>query len=173
MLTLVAEASAVHMPGGLPPGFVACPPTLEDAESLGRLYYAAYDPGVACATAEEAIEDIRAAFQGAYGDLWLAGSWVIARDGALVAALLSVQRAPWDDTPDCPFIIELFTARPCRRQGLARALVSQCLARAGATTRPYVALRVDAANDAALRLYTALGFRQWRMGLDSWPPHRG
>jgi hypothetical protein len=28
--------------------------------------------------------------------------------GADLAALLAVHRAPWDDTPDCPFIADLF-----------------------------------------------------------------
>jgi hypothetical protein len=48
---------------------------------------------------------------------------VIERDGKLVAALLAVRRARWDDTSDCPFITDLFTDQRFRRQGLARTLL--------------------------------------------------
>jgi len=130
--------------------------------ALGRLYYEAYDPGVACETVQEAIADIRAAFQGAYGVLWLAASAVIEHDREVVAAMLVVHRAPWEDTPDCPFVIELFTARSYRRLGLARALLSRCLLLVGATEKPHLALRVDATNRAALQLYASLGFSEWR-----------
>jgi GNAT superfamily N-acetyltransferase len=162
MLTFVADALSAPRPIPWPSGHIIRSSTPLDAVALGRLYYEAYDPGLACESVEEAIADIRATFQGAYGVLWLAASSVIEHDRELVAAMLVVHRAPWEDTPDCPFVIELFTARSCRRQGLARALLSRCLMLVGATERPHLALRVDATNKAAIQLYESLGFRQWR-----------
>jgi ribosomal protein S18 acetylase RimI-like enzyme len=70
-----------------------------------------------------------------------------------------VHRAPWDDTPDCPFITDLHTTPALRRHGLARALLTRCLTHASLTTRPRLALRVDSTNTPALRLYDSLDFR--------------
>ena len=63
-----------------------------------------------------------------------------------------VERAPWPDTPDCPFIVELFTAPTQRRLGIGRLLLESS---ADVTT----ALRVAENNVAALALYRGLGFR--------------
>jgi GNAT superfamily N-acetyltransferase len=162
VLTLAADAVPVRRPAGrLPYGYTVRPPVRDDTEALGRLYYGAYDPGVASDTEEEAIEDIRLTFDGGYGPLWTAASGVVVHSGELVAALLVVHRAPWPDTPDCPFVVELFTARGHRRLGLARALVAGCLALVATTDRPLLALRVDERNVPARRLYASLGFTRW------------
>ena len=148
----------------MPVGYAVRACQRSDIESLGRLYHDAYEPGAACDTLEEAIADIRASFDGAYGKLWPAASSLIHRRGDPVAALLTVRRTPWDDTPDCPFIIELFTARAHRRRGLARALVARCLWAARRAGESAVALRVDPGNTAARALYESLGFTLWRSG---------
>jgi GNAT superfamily N-acetyltransferase len=138
-----------------PAGYVlrACSP--DDVEALGDLYFASYDPGEACATRGEAVADIRAAFAGEYGELWPEASLVATTaDGDPVAAVQVVRRAPWPDTPDCPFVIELFTARGHRRRGLGRTLIAAALG----VTRAPMALRVAADNAAALALYRGLGF---------------
>ncbi len=78
-----------------------------------------------------------------------------------MAAVMAVRRAPWDDTPHCPFIIELFTSRDYRRMGPGRLLVRHCLEtvkEAGETT---VALRVADDNTPARTLYESLGFTIW------------
>ena len=126
-------------------------PTRADTTELGRLYFESYEPGIAAATEVEAIEDIAATFDGAYGPLSANWSWLAVSGEQLVGALLVVERAPWPDTPDCPFIIELFTAPINRRQGLARALL--------ATATTQVALRVSDDNVAAQRLYESVGFQ--------------
>ena len=152
----------------LPAGYRLRPCSADDVEPLGRRYFDSYDPGVAGATVDEAIADIRAAFAGEYGELWPAASLIatsgessIAADGTggIAAAVQVVRRAPWPDTPDCPFVIELFTAPGHRRRGLARALLAGALA---VTDRREVALRVSADNQPALALYRDLGFREWR-----------
>ena len=159
MLTLVAPTpdAAARVP--IPPdGYRARPVAPSDVEELGALYFRAYDPGVASATLDDAVRDIQASFDGEYGSLWLPASEVIHRSGEIVAAILTVHRAPWPDTPQCPFVIELFVDRAHRRRGLARVLVERCLVAAAAASEAGVALRVDAANAAALGLYRAVGF---------------
>lgn len=156
LLTLV-RPDLPAPPVAVPAGYTvrACSP--DDIERLGDLYFDSYDPGEASATPEEAVADIRAAFAGGYGELWPAASPVATTaDGGLVAAIQVVRRAPWPDTPDRPFVVELFTARAHRRRGLARALIAGALAVVGGAG---LALRVSADNAAALRLYRDLGFR--------------
>ncbi|MFF0340356.1 GNAT family N-acetyltransferase [Kribbella sp. NPDC004875] len=134
------------------PGVALRPPTAADAVELGRLYFDAYEPGIAAATEQDALDDINLTFENGYGVLAPTLSRLAWAGEQLVGALLVVERAPWPDTPDCPFIIELFTARTHRRQGIARLMLASC----AATT---VALRVDEENAAALTLYRDLGFR--------------
>lgn len=163
MPTLIARTDA-DLPGRVvvPAGADVRPCRRSDADGLGRLYFEAYEPGIACDTLDEAVADIHASFEGDYGELWPAGSLLIERGGEPIAALLTVRRAPWDGTPDGPFVIELFTARAWRRQGLARLLVQRCLAIAREEGEPTVALRVDPDNAAARSLYASLGFTVWR-----------
>jgi GNAT superfamily N-acetyltransferase len=168
MLTLVADALPVRRAASrLPSGYVVRAPDRTDAEALGQLYHDAYESGVASDSVEEAIDDVRATFDGAYGRMWTAASGVVVHSGALVAALLVVHRAPWPDVPDCPFVVELFTARAHRRRGLARALVAGCLALVATTDRPLLALRVDEGNEPARRLYGSLGFSRWRSSAEN------
>ncbi|MEV5963526.1 GNAT family N-acetyltransferase [Kribbella sp. NPDC051952] len=134
------------------PGVVLRPLSVADTVALGRLYFEAYEPGVASATLAEAIEDIELSFEGHYGVLDLELSRLAWVGDEAVGAMLVVERAPWSDTPDCPFIIELFTAPTHRRQGIARLLLASC-----ATTT--VALRVEDDNIPALALYRSLDFQ--------------
>jgi ribosomal protein S18 acetylase RimI-like enzyme len=157
-LTLVAEAVAASA-RPLADGFDVRAPRPADAAELGQLYFDCQVPGADLASVGEAIEEIGAFFRGEFGEFWPAASGVIETGGRLVAALLAVHRAPWDDTPDCPFITDLFTDPAGRRRGFGRALVVRALTEASATTRPRVALRADSENVPALRLYESLGFR--------------
>lgn len=136
-----------------PTGITLRPPTPDDLEALGRTYFASYPPGVACATEAEAIDDIRLTYAGEYGVLDLAGSRLAVQGHAVVGAALVVERGPWADAPDCPFLIELFTLPTHRRQGIAQALLTTCL-----TTTTPLALRVQDNNTSAITLYERLGF---------------
>ncbi|MGH3097217.1 MAG: GNAT family N-acetyltransferase [Streptosporangiales bacterium] len=130
-----------------------------DLDALGKLYFEAYDPGIAAATVDEAVADMHATFAGEYGELWMEASPVaVDHDGRIVGAVQTVHRAPWNDVPDCPFVIELFTARDQRRRGIARALLSAAIAKSTGAGCRQIALRVEADNAAALALYTGLGF---------------
>lgn len=158
-LTLSADVTrVVDPPGELPAGYLIRPAKRDDLDALGALYFIAYPRGVAGATVDEATADVRAAFDGDYGDLWLDASLIVERHGAVVGAIQIVHSAPWDDVPPGPFIIELFVHPDHRRQGLGGVLLTQSLATiraAGATT---VGLRVADDNHGALALYRQLGF---------------
>ncbi|TDU87284.1 acetyltransferase (GNAT) family protein [Kribbella voronezhensis] len=149
MLLIRKASPATTSP--LPADVVLRTPTPVDTIPLGRLYFESYEPGVACASEAEAIDDIGATFDGAYGTLSGDWSWLAVAGDQLVGALLVVERAPWPDTPDCPFIIELFVAPTHRRLGLARALL--------ATVGTQSALRVAEDNVPARRLYESVGFQ--------------
>jgi N-alpha-acetyltransferase 10/11 len=132
-------------------GVVLRPPTVTDSVKLAQLYFDAYEPGTAADTEQDALDDIALTFEGGYGVLDPTLSQLAWSGDDLIGALLIVERAPWPDTPDCPFIIELFTARTHRRQGIGRLLLSTC-------SNVTVALRVADDNTPALALYRTAGF---------------
>jgi GNAT superfamily N-acetyltransferase len=131
--------------------------TEADTAELGRLYFDAYPPGAACATEADATADVTASFAGEYGPLLRPATLAIESDGKLIAAVMTVSRAPWPDVPGCPFVIELFTAARHRRRGLASALLWRVLDQ----TDGRLALRVADDNAAALQLYARLGFTSY------------
>lgn len=158
-LTLIAPAGP--SPPDVPAGYELRPATAADSRALGRLYFAAYDPGIACATEEEAVADVAATFASDYGPVWPPGTLAAWHGGDLAAAVMTTYPAPWDDTPRCPFVVELFTDRAHRRRGLASALLVSVLHAARQAEPPGVALRVDSGNEAAVALYRSLAFREW------------
>ncbi|MFO7299252.1 MAG: GNAT family N-acetyltransferase [Actinomycetes bacterium] len=162
-LTLALDLRELELPGPGATGLRFRTPNRSDAAELGRLYFASYPPGVAGATAVEATADIEASWDGLYGELWEEAS-VVAEADRIVGALLTVRRAPWDDTPPGPFIIELFVDPGWRRRGVARELLRLCLLRLEEAGTGTVGLRVAADNTAALRLYGSLGFAPWPDG---------
>jgi N-alpha-acetyltransferase 10/11 len=157
-LTLIAEGREAEL-RGLAAGFAVRSPAEGDAGRLGRLYFDAGVPYANLAHAEAAVEEILAFFRGEFGDCWPDASGVVEHEGRLVAALLAVHRAPWDDTPDGPFITDLFTDPGFRRRGLGRALMARCLDAVHRSARRRVALRVESENAAAVHLYQSFGFR--------------
>ncbi|WP_434612326.1 GNAT family N-acetyltransferase [Arthrobacter sp. A5] len=138
------------------------PATSTDIRKLGELYFTAYDPGVASENVEAAVADVEASFEGKYGTYLPEASHVVVDEaGEIIAAILVVERATWEDTPDAPFIIELFTDRQHRRQGLAEDLVRASLDTLFNAGHKEVALRVNEENSAALALYLSLDFHRW------------
>ncbi|MFQ4149059.1 GNAT family N-acetyltransferase [Arthrobacter sp. LAPM80] len=133
-----------------------------DVPRLGELYFTAYDAGVAGETLDVALADIQASMAGKYGNFLPEASHVaLDENGKIVAAVLVVERAIGDDTPDTPFIIELITDRDHRRRGLAEDLVLATLDTLFNEGQKDVALRVEATNSAALALYLSLDFHRW------------
>jgi ribosomal protein S18 acetylase RimI-like enzyme len=72
-----------------------------------------------------------------------------------------VRKAPWPDTPDCPFIIEQSTNPERRRLELARTVVQHCLTLARQERVTQVGLRVADTNLAARTLYASFAFVPW------------
>lgn len=106
------------------------------------------------------VADIRASFAGEYEDLQLGTSPVV-RDGEIVAAIMIVHRASWNDVPKCSFIIELFTDRTQRRRRLGRALLAACFTAVRNGEGTSVTLQVDAGNRPARFLYDSMAFSVW------------
>ncbi|MER2600479.1 MAG: GNAT family N-acetyltransferase [Caldilineales bacterium] len=161
LLTLLADTQqparqAVRLPGG----YVLRAMTKADIARCAQLYVAAY-PRDIVADLAEAEAEMAATEAGDYGLLALTLSCLVEEEGEPVAALMTVEPAPWPDTPSGPFIIELFTHPVHRRRGLGRAALLWTAQAAQAQGKHTLALRVDAQNAAALRLYTALGFVRW------------
>lgn len=161
-LTLIADAGALAKRARqhLPAAFAIRPSTAGDIDQIGSLYFRSYEPGEACTTEREAAADVAASFDGEYGEYLPAASPVILNGPKVVAAAMTVKRAPWNDTPRCPFVIELFTAPEHRRAGLATALLVAAADATAAHDRS-IALRVQDANTSAIALYDELGFAPW------------
>lgn len=162
MILLQAILSKSIIPGDLrvPHGYQIRTSHSDDIDELGRLYFAAYDPDVGCASEAEAIDDIRKSFTGDYGELWIEASPVIIHDGAIVGVVQTVVSAPWTDVPPGPFITECFVDREHRRLGLAQTMLNSAITSIIDSGSHTVSLRVMASNSPARLLYASLGFRQ-------------
>ncbi|MCY0903812.1 GNAT family N-acetyltransferase [Arthrobacter sp. H14-L1] len=157
MVTLIAQTSPLER--DLPTE--SRPATAADIRKLGELFFSAYGPGVASENMEAAVADLKASFEGKYGTYLPAASQIVTEAEEIIAAILVVERAKWDGAPDAPFIIELFTDREHRRQGLAEDLVRASLDALFQAGHHNVAVRVSDENSAALALYLSLDFRRW------------
>jgi ribosomal protein S18 acetylase RimI-like enzyme len=133
----------------------------DDEAELARLYCAAYPPDIV-ADLEAAVEEMALTFSGEYGPLALDLSCVAERQDRLVSAILTVEQAPWPDTPAGPFIIEVITDPGHRRLGLAQAGLAWVAREASKRGLHRLGLRVDSGNHGALALYRRLGFSEWR-----------
>lgn len=141
-------------PIDVPDGLALRPITESDLESVGFAYWQTYLGTTNEMTSYEATEDIKSSWRGDYG-CWLTsasfGGW---KANELVGAILTVSDAPWPDTPEGAFIIDLFVIPKARRRGVGRALVQT----AWAGSPSGLGLRVDATATEASALYTELGF---------------
>ena len=141
--------------------------TRSDIPEIGRLYFTAYEPGLVGETVEEAIADIEASRNGDYGEFWEEGSVVAELDGKIVGVLLTVKQVPWDQTPDGPFIIELFVDSDVRGRGIARRLMERGLDSMASQSAKSVGLRVLADNTRAQSFYRSVGFTDWGANLEA------
>lgn len=154
------RSADLDVPGDL----VVRPCAASDAVALGTVYFDACDSGVAGGSVDEAIAGMEKSFRGDYGDLWEEASPLGQRAGEILAAVITLRRAAWNGTPDCPFIFEVFTARTYRRQGIARHLVTLCMRTARDARESAIALQVLTDNGPAMGLYESLGFKPWSPG---------
>jgi N-alpha-acetyltransferase 10/11 len=157
-VTTVAQvADAALHERELPDAYEIRDITEADQEALASLYFAAY-PRDIVDDEQAATDEIDVTFAGEYGWLDLAASPVITYDGEIVASVMTVEEAPWDDTPSGPFVIEVMTHPDHRRQGLAEHALIHVARKLEARGKQTVALRVDSDNTSALDLYRKLGF---------------
>jgi ribosomal protein S18 acetylase RimI-like enzyme len=156
-LTLVREPGMLGLAPLSPEGIHVRGIEEGDLEAVGGLYYSAGYPDEAVGHAADAVAEIRASWDGAYGAWVPEASLLAEHDGALVAAILIVDSPPWEDVTDLVFIIDLFTVPALRGRGIGRLLVRTALAVVGVSRE--VGLRVDSENEPAVRLYRSLGFR--------------
>ena len=161
-LTLIGTVSTIAAcRRELPAGYSIRQMKERDEANLAKLYFAAY-PQEIIANLNEAVEEMKQTFAGEYGQLALDMSCIIEKPGVLVGTIMTVERAPWSDTPDGPFVIEAIIHPEHRRLGLAQAglvWVATQASKQGAVT---LALRVESENLAAMALYQRLGFEQWQ-----------
>ena len=71
---------------------------------------------------------------------------------------------------DAPYaeISELFVSEPYRRQGIARALMTELEVRARAAGASSMTVLTAADNDTAVALYRAIGFQEFSIALQKW-----
>ncbi|MCI1642247.1 MAG: GNAT family N-acetyltransferase [Actinomyces sp.] len=142
-----------------PPGLELATLTRYDIPALAALHLVAYDSPEIAENLWEATDELRMAFDGAFGaprDDSFIGAW---QDGELVGAVLCVTEADLEDAPPGPYIIDTMVAPDHRRRGIATALVLELARRCRAWGYEEVALNVDMrAAPGAARLYELVGF---------------
>lgn len=126
---------------------------------LADAYFNAYPAGVACATVDEAVQEIRETFAGAYGVLRHDASAMALNHDRAVGAIMVVERSIWDTHLPGPFIIDLFVDPAAQSTGLGRGLVNHAIRRCAAAGDKQISLRVgEGTSLAAHALYKSLGF---------------
>lgn len=162
-LTMIGDTAAVascHAP--LAAGYTLRPVDQNDSDQLAELFFSIYSGSVVEELAL-AVEEIRMTFAGDFGELLVDLSPVALYNGRIVSAVMTVKQAPWENTPDGLFVIEVFTDPQHRRKGLARAGLTRMAADATAQGFKTVGLRVECENDSAMALYRSLGFTKWEL----------
>lgn len=132
----------------------------KDKTSLAALYLASYPIDIVGDT-HEALDEMECCFSGEYGKMDFSASPIALQGNCIVAAIMTVLQAPWNDTPPGPFIIEVMVHPLHRRHGLAEGLISNSARGLMYRGRTTLGLRVMSDNTAALKLYGELGFVSW------------
>jgi ribosomal protein S18 acetylase RimI-like enzyme len=157
-LTLIADVSRIlESDAPEPEGYAVRPVVPEDREALVDLYFGSYSRDLVT-DMDDANKELEQTFQGKFGILDFDASPLITDGEELIASILTVEEAPWPDTPPGPFIIDLFVHPRARRRGLAHYLVVAAARELERKGKETVALRVLSGNTGALRLYDSLGF---------------
>lgn len=144
----------------LPTHYSLRPVHKTDEFALAELYYHVYTPEIV-QSRDEAQQEIQLTFAGEYGQLLPELSPVTLWNDTLVGSVLTVEQAPWPDTPQGLFVIEVMTHADHRRRGLARASLGWTAKHAFLSGHKTIGLRVESENIAAVKLYHSLGFQIW------------
>jgi ribosomal protein S18 acetylase RimI-like enzyme len=127
---------------------------INSKKDLTELYREIYDFKLSYAE-----EEIEKAYKNEYGKLIPLACLSLKYDNTLVGAILTVQNAPWEDTPDSPFIIDLMVKEEHQRKGLGTYLMEQVGHVLLEQNKKTTALKVMESNEKALNLYIKMGFK--------------
>lgn len=133
--------------------------TIYDVPALAALQLVAYGQRLTAEALLDTSDQMRMAFDGAFGtprDDSFVGAW---HQGSLIGAVMAVLDSPWDDAPRGPFVTELIVDPEYRRRGVATALIGELAARAAEWGYDSLTLRLDLRQSpGALGLYQGMGF---------------
>ncbi len=159
--TWIAQISnIIRLKRKLPKDYIVWPLQEKDKSRLAELYFVSYTREVVKNLAE-AQKEMNRVFRNEYGLLDYSASFVAIYRSKIVASVLLVEQAPWEDTPSGPFIIEMMVHPDHRLFGIAECLMiyaTNKLVESGAQT---IALRVISDNIKAINLYCKCGFKSW------------
>ena len=156
---LADVCSVIDRSPALPTGLAIRSIADTDLTVLAETYLRAFGPA-AVASLNDAVEEMKAAADGAWGEMWPEASPAAWRDGELAGVVQTVRRPSWEDAPDCPWLIDVFTDPRHRRTGIASVLIGAACRVMGTAGEERVGLTVDDGNLAAVALYKSLGFSQ-------------
>ncbi|MEM8533345.1 MAG: GNAT family N-acetyltransferase [Chloroflexota bacterium] len=160
-LTLIAQLKdVVRNERSLAQGYQVRQIEHQDRLSLADLYFAVY-PRDIVADVAAACDEMEQTFTGAYGQLDMVASPMLRHNHIVVGAVMTVESAPWPDTPVGPFIIEVMVHPAYQRLGIAAYLIQWTARNLIARGKRTMALRVMSDNTGARALYDKLGFESW------------
>lgn len=138
-----------------------CHAESSSSAALADAYFAAYPPGIAAGTLQEAQSEMEETFAQEFGQLLENASFVAMSQGRPVGAIFVVKESIWDEDLFGPFIIDLFVDPRHQGQGLGHALISTAMSACKSHGAETLSLRIgDGTSGAALELYKRLGFRE-------------
>lgn len=132
-----------------------------DRDALATAYLAAYPPGVAAASLDDAQQEMDDTLAGEFGKPRLDLTRVATLQDRPVGAILVVDKSIWDRQLDGPFIIDLFVHPDIRGVGVGRALLDEAVHACAAAGDGTLSLRLgEGTSPAAHALYARAGFER-------------
>lgn len=133
--------------------------TVYDIPAMAALQLLAYGQPLTGEAILVTSEQIRMAFDGAFGtprDDSFIGAWY---RGQLIGLIMAVLDPPWDDAPRGPFVNELIVDPEYRHRGVATALVGELAERASSWDYDSLTMRLDLRQSpGSAGLYREMGF---------------
>lgn len=133
--------------------------TVYDVPAMAVLQLLAYQQPLTGTAMLETSEQLRMAFDGAFGtprDDSFIGAWF---NGELIGVIMAVLDPPWDDAPRGPFITELIVDPVYRNRGVATAMIGELAGRASQWGYDSLTIRLDLRQSpTGVGLYQEMGF---------------
>lgn len=141
----------------LPLGYEVSFDSLKYIDQIAKLHHIIFGEE----TYEKSRTEMNEGLNGIHGKFWNDASPQLLYENELVGFIFSVYKAPWDVTPDCPYITDLIVYPKHRKMNIATWLIqeaSRVFLQSGAK---YISFMVKENNYTALNLYHKLGFKEW------------